>query len=105
MTDSREAFEKRREELERLFREGGPRLEAYLREQAMEGIRDAYMTFDDAAQALGRVIVDGHKAGMSPEEIQRLLDELAKEAEYWAELPITVRLSTKHVESIIQSAA
>ncbi len=71
----------------------------------MEGVRDAYMTFDDAAQALGRVIVDGHKAGLSPEEIQRLLDELAKEAEYWAELPITVRLSTKHVESIIQSAA
>ncbi|TJY69530.1 hypothetical protein E4J89_09510 [Arthrobacter sp. CAU 1506] len=105
MNDSREAFVQRREELERLFREGGPRLEAYLRERAMEGIRDAYMTFDDAAQGLGSVIIDGHKAGMNAEEIQRLLDELANEAEYWAELPITVRLSTRHVQSIIQSAA
>ncbi|MGM0931296.1 MAG: hypothetical protein ACQEXN_16535 [Actinomycetota bacterium] len=105
MNDSRENFEKRREELARLFREGGPRLEAYLHEQAKEGIRDAYMTFDDAAQDLGGVIIAGHKVGMSAEEIQSLLDELANEAEYWAELPITVRMSIKHVQSIIQSAA
>ncbi|WP_026533806.1 hypothetical protein [Arthrobacter sp. H14] len=78
-----EPLSRRIEEVRSLYEQGGPQLEAYLRQGAIESLEAAVFELDDAARNLSGAVAEGQTQGLPLEEIRTMIDKLALEAQVY----------------------
>lgn len=71
------------EEVRSLIVQGGPELEAYLREGAIESLEAAVLELDDAVRSLSDAVAECQTRGLPLEEIRTMIDKLTFEAQVY----------------------